>query len=129
MNRKRILIGIALVVLISMGSASCIQAGGIGGAPLTDGSKPWVNLNSATVRDLTTVPGIDENLANTIIMYRELNGFFHAVNDLLLIPGIDEQKMNSIRDYLYTGVTPSVPEPMSGTQGEAGTPGQQRHSQ
>jgi competence protein ComEA len=127
MNRKKIYIGIALAVFISAGSVSCLQAAGLGGAQLTDGSKPWVNLNSATTDQLMTVPGIDRQLADTILEYRNANGFFKAVNDLLLIPGIDKDKMDSLRNYLYTGVTRSVPEPLSGSQGEAGASGQNQH--
>jgi competence protein ComEA len=126
MNRNNLFIGIALAVFISAGSSSCLQAAGLGGAQLTDGSKPWVNLNSATPKELMTVPGIDHELAVRIFEYRNANGYYKAVNDLLLIPGIDIDKLNSIRDYLYTGVTRSVPEPLSGSQGEAGASNQNR---
>ena len=41
-----------------------------------------VNINTATVAELTTVSGIGESRALAIIAYREKNGKFSSIEDI-----------------------------------------------
>lgn len=59
-----------------------------------------VNINLATVDDLTRVDGIGEDIATNIVGYREENGEYSSVNDLLKVRGIGESKLGHISPYL-----------------------------
>ena len=56
-----------------------------------------VNINSAGIDELTTLPGIGESTAEAIIKYRNEIGFFKSVDELLEVSGIGEKKLNDIR--------------------------------
>ena len=57
-----------------------------------------INLNTATVRQLQTLPGIGPTLAQRIVNFREKNHGFKRIEELLAIPGISEKKWKAIRD-------------------------------
>lgn len=57
-----------------------------------------LNLNTATVKELETLPGIGPALARRIVDFREKKGGFKRVEELLVIPGISERKWKAIRD-------------------------------
>ena len=65
----------------------------------TQGDK-LVNINTALVSELTTLPGIGESRANDIIAYRDSNGGFKAIEDIMNVPGIKEAAFNRIKDYI-----------------------------
>ena len=62
-----------------------------------------LNINTATVEELTTLPGIGEKLAERIIDYREKNGSFSAVEELCNVSGIGEKRLDAIREYITVG--------------------------
>jgi competence protein ComEA len=57
-----------------------------------------INLNTATVQQLQTLPGIGPTLAQRIVAFRERNHGFKRIEELLAIPGISEKKWKAIRD-------------------------------
>lgn len=57
-----------------------------------------LNLNSATLRELETLPGVGPVLARRIIDFREKKGGFRRIEELLVIPGISERKWKLIKD-------------------------------
>lgn len=57
-----------------------------------------VNLNTATLEQLKTIPGIGEVTAKKIIEFREKNGKFSSVEDLMKIDRIGEKTFNKLRD-------------------------------
>ncbi|MFI5916593.1 helix-hairpin-helix domain-containing protein [Dactylosporangium sp. NPDC051541] len=57
-----------------------------------------VDLNTASVADLRTLPGIGEVLAQRIIDYREAHGGFRAVTDLRQVEGIGDAKFKQLKD-------------------------------
>jgi len=65
-----------------------------------DEKAPRVNLNTATVDDLTTLPGIGPSYAKRIVDFREKNGPFKRVEDLLNVQGIGEKTLEKIRDRI-----------------------------
>jgi len=46
-----------------------------------------VNINTATVAELESLPGIGPAKAEAIIKYREANGNFQKAGDLILVKG------------------------------------------
>ena len=59
-----------------------------------------VDLNTAGVEELTTLPGIGESLAKRIIDYRSEHGPFENPEGLLEVSGIGEKKLEELRDYI-----------------------------
>lgn len=59
-----------------------------------------VNLNTATKEELTSLPGIGEAKAGSILAWREANGSFAQIEDLMKIEGIKEGVFSKIKDYV-----------------------------
>ena len=59
-----------------------------------------INLNTATARELESLPGIGPALAKRIIAFREKRQGFKRVEELLAIPGISERKWKEIREQV-----------------------------
>ena len=61
-----------------------------------------VNLNTATLEQLMTLPGIGQSKAEAILDYRERQGAFTEITELMEIPGIKEGVFQKIQDYIKT---------------------------
>lgn len=59
-----------------------------------------VNLNTATVEQLDTLPGIGPTLAAAIIAERDRRGGFRNVNELRDVRGIGEKRFADLRDLV-----------------------------
>ncbi len=59
-----------------------------------------VNLNTADVAALMTLPGIGESRAKAIISYREQHGAFVKIEDIMKISGIKEAAFSKIKDKI-----------------------------
>jgi len=59
-----------------------------------------VNLNTADVAALDTLPRIGAAMAQRIIDWREANGRFTSVEDLLAVPGIGDKMLEALRDLV-----------------------------
>lgn len=56
-----------------------------------------VDLNTASVAELTSLPGIGEALAERIVAWRQENGGFRSVDQLLDVSGIGPAKLQALR--------------------------------
>jgi competence protein ComEA len=74
------------------------QQSTVSNAAITPDGK--ININVATVAELTYLSGIGEVLAQRIVEYREENGPFSQPADLLNVKGIGETKLNNIIHYI-----------------------------
>ena len=70
--------------------------------PTPPGGTP-VNINTATVELLETLPGIGPTTAQAIVDYRQENGPFITVDDLLKIPGIGPTTLEELRGLISVG--------------------------
>jgi competence protein ComEA len=80
------------------------QPGGPGAAagPAVDGAAPGglVNLNTATLDQLKTLPGVGPVLAQRIITYREQHGPFRSVSALRQVSGIGDARYEQLKDLV-----------------------------
>lgn len=63
-------------------------------------SSSLININIASVEELTTLPGIGESKAQNIINYREENGYFKAIDEIKNVNGIGEATFDQLKKYI-----------------------------
>ena len=82
------------VVVPGRGAAGSLAAG-----PSDAGSSPSapLDLNSATLEQLESLPGIGPVTAQKILDYRQTHGAFHAVAELDGVPGIGPAHMAQLK--------------------------------
>lgn len=59
-----------------------------------------IDLNTATLCELDSLPGIGQSMAERILQFRRKNGPFKRVEDLMNVRGIGERKFLRIRDRI-----------------------------
>jgi competence protein ComEA len=59
-----------------------------------------VPINTATLEELMTLPGIGPKIAQAIIDCREQGGIFTSAEDLLRVKGIASKKLAAIRSHI-----------------------------
>ena len=59
-----------------------------------------IDVNRATLSELTGLPGIGPKLAQRVIDYRRAKGQFKKVDDLLFVKGIGRKKLERMRDLV-----------------------------
>ncbi len=64
------------------------------------GSGGKVNLNSASLAQLDTLPGVGPALAQRILDYRAQHGDFHSVDELRRVAGIGDAKFAQLKDLV-----------------------------
>lgn len=62
-----------------------------------------VNINTASVEEISMLPGIGETYAKRIVEYRQKHGPFLSVEELTNVKGIGESRFKSIKDYITVG--------------------------
>ena len=88
----RVLQGLALFAL-----ALSLSAGQSKKPPLPETP---LDLNTATVAQLTALPTVGEAAAKAIVRFREKSGPFRKVEDLLAVPGFTQKRLAKIRPYI-----------------------------
>jgi competence protein ComEA len=86
-------LALAVAFLMSTGVAFAAK-------PLPAGK---VNINTATVEQLATLPGVGPALAQRIVEHRQKAGSFKNVQELMSIRGIGEKSFQKMEAHLTTG--------------------------
>lgn len=62
-----------------------------------------ININTATVYELTILPGIGESTAQKIVDYRTEHGLFASIYDLDAVDGIGMKRIETLAEYITVG--------------------------
>jgi competence protein ComEA len=62
-----------------------------------------VNLNTASVTQIATLPGIGDKAAQLIVEYREKNGGFKKIEELMNVKGIGEKSFLKLKPLISVG--------------------------
>ena len=66
----------------------------------TKNTSKIININTASVSELTNLSGIGEVKAKSIVNYRNKNGKFKTINDILKVDGISETLFSKIKNNI-----------------------------
>ncbi|CAB4901298.1 unannotated protein [freshwater metagenome] len=85
---------------INLPTTTGVMSGGVSGSSGATTTQGIVDLNSATLSDLDSLPGVGPSTAKAIIDYRVAHGPFASVDDLLNVRGIGPSKLAAMRARL-----------------------------
>lgn len=61
---------------------------------------PRININTASAKDLETLPSIGKGLAARIVEHREKNGSFRLPEHLIMVRGISDRRFRILQDLI-----------------------------
>ena len=99
--RRIVATGLALAMAALLVSGTAMAAGKP--APTAK-----VNLNTASVEQLTALPGVGPKLAARIVEYRQKSGTFRSTQELMNVQGIGEKNFAKIETWLSVGEAPKA---------------------
>ena len=68
--------------------------------PAPNSGEDLVNINTATLEELDTLPGIGLTTAQKIIDYRTVNGPFSTIEDIMNVSGIGPATFEDLKDLI-----------------------------
>ena len=92
-------LAMALAVLVVPGLASAASK------PDPSGR---VNINTASVEQLTALPGVGAKLAARIVEQRQKSGAFRSTQELMNVKGIGEKNFAKLEAWLSVGDAPKA---------------------
>jgi competence protein ComEA len=97
---------VSLLVLLATVGAGAAQekpaAPRAAAKPAAAAASP-INLNTATVTQLETLPGIGARTAQAIVDHREKNGSFKKIEELMNVKGIGEKSFLKLKPLISVG--------------------------
>jgi competence protein ComEA len=94
MSNRKIFVALLVAVLIGW---VCVING-------VAGEVKKININTASVEELTQLKGIGPNYAVKIVAFRDKNGPFKIPEDLIQVPGIGRKTFEKIKDLIVVQV-------------------------
>ena len=102
---------VPLLIVGAIFTASCSRSGGGGYATAVavadcsdsaDGRKR-IDINNASTKELSSLPGIGPVLAERIVEHRNRHGRFRRAADIIIVDGLSENKYRKIEDKICAG--------------------------
>jgi competence ComEA-like helix-hairpin-helix protein len=99
-------IGHTLLILLVVSTSACVirersQAYSANEGQSADlSSSARININTASVNELETLPGIGKGLAERIVEHRKKYGPFRRPEHLIIVRGISDKRFRAIRDLI-----------------------------
>ena len=100
--RRFVAAGLALAMAALLVSGTAMAAG-------KPAPSAKVNINTASVEQLTTLPGVGPKLAARIVEYRQKSGSFRSTQELMNVKGIGEKNFAQIESWLSVGEPVKAP--------------------
>jgi len=100
--RRFVVTGLALAMAAFMLSGAAFAAG-------KKAPTGKVNINTATIEQLTTLPGVGPRLAARIVEYRQKSGAFKNPQELINVRGIGEKSYAKLEPWLTLGESTKAP--------------------
>lgn len=95
MKPERVLLCVVAFLLLFVWSSPVVLAQAAG----PEKSKS-VNINTASLEELTQLPRVGEKVAERIIEYRQKNGSYKTVDDLKGVQGIGDKILEQLRPMI-----------------------------
>lgn len=90
---------VALCAVLVMGSSAHAQTPAA--SPAVAAQKASINLNTATIDQLETLPGIGRKTAERILEQRQKSGGFKKIEELMNVKGIGEKSFLKIKPMVF----------------------------
>jgi competence protein ComEA len=96
---------VAAVLAVALAALAVPSFAGSGAKPAPTAR---VNINTASVDQLTTLPGVGPTLAARIVEHRQKSGAFRSTQELMNVKGIGEKNYARIEQWLTVSDAPKA---------------------
>jgi competence protein ComEA len=96
----RIVIVVLLVLGLGAATTAAQESSTRGAASSSASASAPINLNTASVAQLETLPGIGRSTAERILEYRQKNGSFKKIEDLMNVRGVGEKSFLKLKPLI-----------------------------
>jgi len=100
MNLRRMNLALALVLCLSLALAPASALAQKSNTSSKAQAAEKVNLNTATLEQLQTLPGVGPEVAKRILDHRTKVGKFNKIEEILNVKGIGEKRFQRMKDRL-----------------------------